>query len=42
MSELTLGLAIAGGLAVAGVLIFNRWQERSARKLVERGFRNYY
>lgn len=36
MSELTLGLAIAGGLAVAGVLIYNRWQERSARKGVPR------
>ena len=36
MSELTLGLAIAGGLAVAGVLIYNRWQERSARRQVER------
>ena len=38
MSELTLGLAIAGGLAVAGVLIYNRWQERSARRQAERAF----
>ena len=35
MSELTLGLAIAGGLAVAGVLVYNRWQERAARKPAE-------
>jgi hypothetical protein len=38
MSDLTLGLLIAGVLAVAGVLIYNRLQERSARKQAERAF----
>jgi hypothetical protein len=38
MTDLTLGLAIAGGVAVAGVLLYNRWQERSARKTAERAF----
>lgn len=38
MTDLTLGLAIAGGVAVAGVLLYNRWQERSARRTAERAF----
>lgn len=38
MTDLTLGLLVAGGLAVAGVLLYNRLQERSARKQAERAF----
>lgn len=38
MTDLTLGLAIIGGLAVAGVLAYNRLQERSLRKRAERAF----
>lgn len=38
MTDLTLGLLVAGGVAVAGVLIYNRWQERSARRQAERAF----
>ena len=38
MTDLTLGLAIVGGLAVAGVLLYNRLQERSARRQAERAF----
>ncbi len=38
MSDLTLGLLIAGVVAVAGVLIDHRLQERSARKQAERAF----
>ena len=38
MTDLTLGLLVAGGVAVAGVLIYNRWQERSARTRAERAF----
>ena len=38
MSDLTLGLLIAGVVAVAGVLLYNRLQERSARKQAERAF----
>jgi ZipA, C-terminal FtsZ-binding domain len=38
MTDLTLGLALVGGLAVAGVLLYNRLQERSARNAAERAF----
>lgn len=38
MTDLTLGLALVGGLAVAGVLVYNRLQERAARKQAERRF----
>jgi len=38
MTDLTLGLAVVGGLAVAGVLLYNRLQERSARREAERAF----
>ncbi|HEX7054126.1 MAG TPA: cell division protein ZipA C-terminal FtsZ-binding domain-containing protein [Burkholderiales bacterium] len=38
MNDLTLGLAIAGALAVAGVLIYNRLQERRARRQAEQAF----
>lgn len=38
MTDLTLGLALVGGLAVAGVLVYNRFQERAARRQAERAF----
>jgi hypothetical protein len=38
MTDLMFGLVLAGGLAVAGVLVYNRLQERSARKHAERAF----
>ena len=38
MTDLTLGLVIAGAVAVAGVLLYNRWQERAARRAAERAF----
>jgi len=38
MSELQLGLLIAGALAVVGVLVYNRFQERSARREAEQAF----
>jgi hypothetical protein len=38
MTDLTLGLLVAGGVAVAAVLVYNRLQERAARKQGERAF----
>ncbi|HEX4927043.1 MAG TPA: cell division protein ZipA C-terminal FtsZ-binding domain-containing protein [Burkholderiales bacterium] len=38
MTDLTLGLVVVGALAVAVVLLYNRWQERSARRDAERPF----
>ena len=38
MTDLALGLLVAGGIAVAGVLLYNRLQERSARRQAERAF----
>jgi hypothetical protein len=38
MTDLKLGLAILGALAVVGVLLYNRWQERSVRRETERAF----
>lgn len=38
MTDLTLGLALAGGLLVAGVLLYNWLQERSLRRRAERAF----
>ena len=38
MTELTLGLVLVGALAVAGVLLYNRVQERSVRRAAERAF----
>lgn len=38
MTDLTLGLAIVGAAAVAAVVLYNRRQERSARKRLEQGF----
>jgi hypothetical protein len=38
MTDLTLGLAIVGALAVAGVLVYNRLQERAIRRRSERAF----
>ena len=38
MTDLQLGLLVIGGVAVAAVLIYNRWQERAARRDAERAF----
>ena len=38
MTDLQLGLAVIGALAVAGVLVYNRLQERSVRKHAEGAF----
>ena len=38
MSDLVLGLLVLGALLFAGVLVYNRLQERSARRAVERAF----
>ena len=38
MTDLQLGLLVIGGVAVAAVLIYNRWQERGARREAERAF----
>lgn len=38
MTDLTLGLAIVGAAAVAAVALYNRRQERSARKRLEQAF----
>ena len=38
MSDLQLGLAIIGLLAVVGVFVYNRWQERAVRRQAERSF----
>ena len=38
MSDLVLGLLVLGVCLFAGVLIYNRWQERSAKGAAERAF----
>lgn len=38
MTDLQLGLALIGALAVAGVLVYNRLQERRVRRSAERAF----
>ena len=38
MSELQLGLLIVGVLAVGGVIVYNRYQERGVRRKVEQAF----
>lgn len=38
MNELQIALALIGVLAVIGVLIYNRWQERKIRRQTEAGF----
>jgi hypothetical protein len=38
MSELQLGLLIVGALAVAGVIFYNRIQERRVRRTAEQAF----
>lgn len=40
MTELQIGLLVIGALVVAGVLAFNRIQERGARREAERAFRS--
>lgn len=38
MTDLQLGLLVVGALAVAGVLVYNRLQERSVKRTAERAF----
>src|SRR5689334_25301661 len=38
MTDLQLGLLAIGALAVLAVVVYNRWQERSARRQAERAF----
>ena len=38
MTDLQLGLLAIGALAVVAVIVYNRWQERSARRDAERAF----
>ena len=38
MTDLQLGLGVIGAIAVAAVLIYNRLQERGARREAERAF----
>src|SRR3989442_1262093 len=38
MTDLQIGLAVIGALAVAAVLFYNRWQERGVRREAERAF----
>ena len=38
MSDLVLGLLVLGVCLFAGVLLYNRWQERSAKGAAERAF----
>jgi FtsZ-interacting cell division protein ZipA len=40
MSELQIGLLAIGALVVAGVLLYNRFQERRAKREAERAFRS--
>jgi len=38
MTELQIGLAVIGALAVIGVVLYNRWQEHGGRRDAERAF----
>jgi len=38
MMDLQTSLIILGGVFVAGVISYNKWQEHKARKTVERAF----
>jgi len=38
MTDLQIGLGVIGVLAVVAVVVFNRWQERAARRDAERAF----
>ena len=38
MTDLQLGLAVIGAIAVAAVLVYNRWQERRVRREAQRAF----
>ncbi len=40
MTELQIGLTVIGALVVAGVLVYNRIQERGAKRAAERAFRS--
>ena len=38
MTELQIGLALIGGVAVVAVVVYNGWQERRAKRAAERAF----
>jgi hypothetical protein len=38
MTDLQIGLAVIGGVAVVAVVVYNRWQERSARREAQKAF----
>jgi len=38
MTDLQIGLLVLGGAAVVGVVVYNRWQERTVRRDAERAF----
>jgi hypothetical protein len=38
MTDLQIGLAVIGGVAVVAVVVYNRWQERCARRDAEKAF----
>lgn len=42
MTDLQIGLLIIGAVAVAGVLVYNRVQERATRRAAERSFRSQH
>ena len=42
MSDLVLGLLVLGAVLFAGVLAYNRLQERAARRAAERAFRSQH
>jgi hypothetical protein len=42
MTDLQLGLLVVGAIAVAAVLLYNRVQERSARRRAERAFASWH
>lgn len=42
MSDLQLGLLLIGAAAVAGVLVYNRLQERAARRAAQRAFASHH
>jgi hypothetical protein len=38
VTDLQIGLAVIGGVAVVAVVVYNRWQERRVRRTAERAF----
>lgn len=42
MTDLQISLIAIGGVVVVGVVVYNKWQERKARKSLERAFSSLY